>query len=60
VLIMRPVYRLERIEQMCSNVGVKLMYLLPYSLDLNPIKGFFAELKAFIKCNWSRYKENPC
>lgn len=39
----------ERIEQMCLDMGVKLVYLPPYSPDLNPIKEFFAELKAFIQ-----------
>jgi transposase len=42
----------ERIEEMCCNAGVKLVYLPPYSPDLNPIEEFFAELKAFIKRNW--------
>lgn len=45
----------KRVEQMCSEAGVKLVYLLPYLLvvpDLNlVIKEFFAELKAFIKRN---------
>jgi len=49
----------EQIEQICSNAGVKLVYLPPYSPDLNPIEEFFSELKAFIKRNWSRYEENP-
>jgi hypothetical protein len=39
----------ERIEQMCSEKGVKLVYLPPYSPDMNPIEEFFAELKAFIR-----------
>jgi transposase len=39
----------EQIKQMCHNAGVKLVYLPPYSLDLNLIEEFFAELKAFIK-----------
>ena len=30
---------------------MKLLYLPPYSPDLNPIEEFFAELKAFIKRN---------
>ena len=42
----------ERIEQMCYDAGVKLVYLPPYSPDFNPIEEFFAELKAFIKRNW--------
>ena len=48
----------EPIEQMCADVGVKLMYLPPYSLDLNRIEEFFAELKAFIKRKWKNYAEN--
>jgi transposase len=44
-------HRTERIKQMCADVGVKLVYLPPYSPDLNPIEEFFAELKAFIKKN---------
>jgi hypothetical protein len=43
---------------MCADAGIKLMYLPPYSPDLNPIEEFFAELKAFIKRNWSGYEEN--
>ena len=48
----------ERIAQMCADAGVKLMYLPPYSPDLNPIEEFFAELKAFIKRSWSTYEED--
>ncbi|KAJ5703719.1 hypothetical protein N7493_010857 [Penicillium malachiteum] len=52
-------YRSERIEQLCFDKGVKLVYLPPYSPDLNPIEEFFAELKAFIRRNWQSYAENP-
>lgn len=52
-------YHSDRIAQMCVDVGVKLVYLPPYSPDLNPIEEFFAELKAFIKRNWSYYKVGP-
>jgi transposase len=41
---------------MCANAGVKLVYLPPYSPDLNPIEEFFAELKKRIKRNWRWYK----
>lgn len=51
-------HRSERIEQLCCNAGVKLLYLPPYSPDLNPIEEFFAELKAFIRRNWKEYTEN--
>jgi transposase len=45
----------DRITELCSNAGVKLLYLLPYSPDLNPIKEFFAELKAFVRREWQKH-----
>jgi transposase len=61
VLVMdnASIYHTERITQMCYDAGVKLVYLPPYSPDLNPIEEFFAELKAFIRQSWHIYEENP-
>jgi transposase len=53
------IYRSERIEQMCRDAGVILVYLPPYSPDLNPIEEFFAELKSFIKRHWKIYEDSP-
>jgi transposase len=53
------IYYTERIEQICRDTGVKLVYLPLYSPDLNLIEEFFAELKAFVKRNWRVYEENP-
>ena len=44
---------------MCLQKGVQLIFLPPYSPDLNPIEDFFAELKAFIRQNWQSYEDNP-
>lgn len=52
-------HRSQDIEQMCLEAGVKLVYLPPYSPDLNPIEEFFAELKAFIQRHWQSFEENP-
>jgi transposase len=52
-------HRGERVEQMCREAGVKLLYLPPYSPDLNPIEEFFAELKAFIKKQWHEFENDP-
>lgn len=52
-------HRSRRIEVLCAEAGVKVLYLPPYSLDLNPIVEFFAELKAFIKRNWERHESLP-
>ena len=48
-------HRSDRVKQLCNYAGVKLLYLPPYSPDLNPIEEFFAELKAFIKRNWQSF-----
>lgn len=52
-------HRGPEIETACARVGVKLVYLPPYSPDLNPIEEFFAELKAFVKKHWRVFEENP-
>ena len=52
-------YYSTRIEELCREARVKLLYLLPYSSDLNPIEEFFAELKMFIKRNQQRYTDDP-
>ena len=52
-------HRTKRIEQLCADAGIRLMYLPPYSPDLNPIEEFFAELKAFIKRKWTLFEEDP-
>jgi transposase len=61
VLVMdnASIHHSERVKQMCCDAGVKLVYLPPYSPDLNPIEEIFAELKAFIKLSGHDYEENP-
>lgn len=44
---------------MCSDAGVELLYLAPYSPGCNLIEEFFAELKGHIKKAWPIYKEGP-
>jgi transposase len=44
-------HRSDRVEELCAEAGVILVYLPPYSPDLNPIEEFFAKLKAFIRRN---------
>lgn len=44
---------------MCLDAGVMLVYLPPYSSDLNPIEELFTELKAFIQRHWQSYEDSP-
>ena len=41
-------YHLERMQSLFNAFGAKLVYLPLYLPNLNPIKEFFKELKAFI------------
>ena len=52
-------HRSDRIHRLYTTARVKLLYLPPYSPDLNPIKEFFTKLKAFIKRNWQLYGDLP-
>ena len=52
-------HRSERVRELCSDAGVKLLYLPPYSPDFNPIEEMFAELKAYIKKAWPTFVDNP-
>lgn len=44
---MRLFITASRIQEICDAAGVKLVYLALSPPRLNPIQGFFAELKAF-------------
>lgn len=57
VLVMdnASIHRSACIESMCADAGVKLMYLPPYSCDLNPIELFFARLKKDIRRHYKSY-----
>lgn len=41
----------DRMHEICARAGVKLVYLPPYSPDLNPTEEIF-ELKGFVRRNW--------
>jgi transposase len=51
-------HRSDRIQELCATAGVKLVYLPPYSPDLNPIEEFFSELKGFVRRNWVNHVED--
>lgn len=56
VLVMDNVsfHHSQKILDMCNKAGVKLLFLPPYSPDLNPIEEFFSDLKRFIKKGWQK------
>lgn len=48
----------EQIRAMCTKAGVILLYLPPYSPDLNPIEEYSSDFKGFIKKNWQKWETN--
>jgi transposase len=41
----------EGVRELCLRAGAKLVFLPPYSPDLNPIEEFFGDLKRLIRQN---------
>jgi transposase len=44
-----PVHHGGRIKEICAAAGVLLVYLPPYSPNMNPIEKFFSVLKSQLK-----------
>jgi transposase len=44
-----PVHKVAGVQQAIEAVGAKLLYLPPYSPDLNPIEMAFSKLKALLR-----------
>lgn len=44
-----PAHKVARIRQAVAAVGASVLYLPPYSPDLNPIEQMFAKLKALLR-----------
>src|SRR6266498_3761125 len=41
----------EKLVELIKQIGCKVIYLPPYSLDFNPIKTAFSEIKSWLKRN---------
>lgn len=42
-------HKVEGVEEMLREVGVKVIYLSPYSPEFNPIEHLWSELKSFVR-----------
>jgi len=51
------VHKGERVRQLAENAGFELIYLSPYSPDLNSIEEAFAKLKALLRRAGTRTRE---
>jgi hypothetical protein len=50
------IHHVPGVSEMCAARGVKLVYLPPYSPDLNPIEECFAFVKAYIRRNGIHFR----
>jgi transposase len=48
-------HKSKKVEKMLENVGCRLIFLPPYSPDLNPIEHFWANFKRWLKNHISTY-----
>jgi len=55
LMIMRGFICSEELQQMCNEAGVLLIYLIPYSLDYNPIEQSFNQIKQWVRKNRDSY-----
>jgi transposase len=44
-----PAHKLAEVREMIESIGATLLYLPPYSPDLNPIEQLFAKFKALLR-----------
>ena len=51
VLDNASIHHLERIEEIITGVGAKILFLPPYSPDLMPLEEVFAKVKLILKAN---------
>jgi transposase len=51
------VHKGERVRELAENAGFELIYLPPYSPDLNSIEEAFAKLKALLRRAGTRTRE---
>lgn len=47
-------HQVSSIKELCEDAGVILLFLSPYSPDLNPIEELFSQLKAFVRRHWRK------
>ena len=49
------IHHLERVQDLITGVGAKLLFLPPYSPDMMPLEEAFAKVKAVLKANDNLY-----
>jgi transposase len=51
------IHHVEGVEERCEERGIRLVYLPPYSPDLNPIEECFSFVKAYIRRSGNVFRD---
>ncbi|PPQ84100.1 hypothetical protein CVT24_002275 [Panaeolus cyanescens] len=51
------IHHVDGVEEMCDNRGIKLIYLPPYSPDLNPTEECFSFIKHYIRRHGQEFRD---
>ena len=49
------IHHLERVQDLITGIGARLMFLPPYGPDLMPLEEVFSKVKAVLKANDNLY-----
>jgi len=50
-------HKSQKTKELIESVGCKIIFLPPYSPDLNPIEKFWANMKRWIRCKIDRFNK---
>ena len=57
--LIRAAHQVDGVRQAIAAAGASILYLPPYSPDLNPIEQLFATLKALLRKAAARTRDEP-
>ena len=54
------IHHIDIVKDMLEAAGVRLIFLPPYSPDLNPVEGVFSQVKSMMKNNHKIFEVTSC
>jgi transposase len=54
------IHHVEDVQDLIEGVGARLLFLPPYSPDLNPVEGVFSQIKSIMKENHTLFEVASC
>ena len=54
------IHHVDTVQDLIERTGAQLIFLLPYSPDLNPVEGVFSQVKSMRKENHKLFEVSSC